>query len=109
MPIFTLCIPPISEIKPDKKFMAMFMGFMDGDGYFDIGEQKQYNKATKAASLSGGCSPLSQRERAALVKSTIRIRLASNVNVRDTSLLEYFVKVLGGRKDINYVWRKRTS
>lgn len=78
MPIFTLCVTPIYEIKPDKKFMAMFMGFMDGDGYFDIGEQKQYNKATKA-----------------LVKSTIIIRLASNVNVRDTALLEYFVKVLG--------------
>jgi len=25
---------------PSRKFMAMFMGFMDGDGYFDIGEQK---------------------------------------------------------------------
>jgi len=72
MPIFTLCVPSISEIKPDKKFMAMFLGS------FYIGEQKQYNKATKA-----------------LVKSTIRIRLASNVNVRYISLLEYFVKVLG--------------
>jgi GTP cyclohydrolase II len=58
--------------------MAMFIGFMDGDGYFDIGEQKQYNKSTKA-----------------LVKSTIRIRLASNVNVRDISLLEKFLKVIG--------------
>ena len=48
------------------------------DGYFDIGEQKQYNRKTKA-----------------LVKSTIRIRLASNVDVRDLPLLEYFVKVLG--------------
>ena len=48
-PIFTISILPISVgplalVKPDKKFMAMFMGFMDGDGYFDIGEQKQYSK-----------------------------------------------------------------
>lgn len=64
--------------KPDKRFMAMFIEFMDGDGYFDIGEQKQYNKKTKS-----------------LVKSTIRIRLASNVNIRDLKLLEYFVNTLG--------------
>jgi hypothetical protein len=78
------CIPPVISVKPDKKFMAMFIGFMDGDGYFDIGEQKQYNKKTKT-----------------LVKSTIRIRLASNVNIRDISLLEYFVKVLGVGKISN--------
>jgi len=74
----SLCAIPFSELKADKKFMAMFIGFIDGDGYFDIGEQKQYNKKTKAP-----------------VKSTIRIRLASNVNIRDLSLLEYFLKVLG--------------
>jgi hypothetical protein len=62
----------------DKKFMSMFLGFIDGDGYFDIGEQKQYNK--KAHSL---------------VKSTIRIRLATNIHTRDLALLEYFVEVLG--------------
>jgi len=62
---------------PDKKFMAMFMGFMDGDGYFDIGEQKQYNKNKT------------------LARSTIRIRLACNINVRDLALLEYFVITLG--------------
>jgi len=67
----TLCVS-VNENKPDKKFMAMFIGFMDGDGYFDIGEQKQYNKTSKA-----------------LVRSTIRMRLASNVHVRDRSLLEY--------------------
>lgn len=60
--------------KLDKKFLAMFMGFIDGDGYFDIGEQKQYNKKTKAPA-----------------RSTIRIRLASNLNIRDLALLEYFV------------------
>jgi hypothetical protein len=97
--ILTFSILPFSVVKPDKKFMAMFMGFMDGDGYFDIGEQKQYNKITKS-----------------LTKSTIRIRLATNVNVRDTSLLEYFFKVLGvgkissmssGRKQIRLIFSKK--
>ena len=75
--------------KPDKKFMAMFMGFMDGDGYFDLGEQKQYNKNK------------------ILAKSTIRIRLATNVNVRDLTLLEYFVKTLGaGKIDYSMMARK---
>lgn len=80
-PIFTMSILPISvgELKPDKKFMAMFMGFMDGDGYFDIGEQKQYSKIKSQCYL----------------KSTIRIRLATNVHIRDLSLLEYFVQILG--------------
>jgi len=50
---------------------------MDGDGYFDIGEQKQYNKNKD------------------FVRSTIRIRLATNVNVRDLPTLKYFIKVLG--------------
>jgi hypothetical protein len=62
--------------KPNKKFMAMLLGFWDGDGNFDIGEQKQYNKKTKS-----------------LVKSTIRIRLASNIHVRDLPLLEYFQRL----------------
>lgn len=67
-----------SLVQPDKKFMSMFIGFIDGDGYFDIGEQKQYNKRSKE-----------------LVKSTIRIRLAINVHSRDLPLLKYFIKVLG--------------
>lgn len=66
--------------KPSKAFMAMFMGFIDGDGYFDIGEQKQYSKVKIML------TPAS---------STIRIRLASNVHSRDLPLLEYFRKVLG--------------
>jgi hypothetical protein len=111
----TLCVS-VNENKPDKKFMAMFIGcfffffffflrknqkktFMDGDGYFDIGEQKQYNKTSKA-----------------LVRSTIRMRLASNVHVRDRSLLEYFVKVLGvgkistmsgGREQVRVIFSKK--
>lgn len=87
-----------SETKPSKKFMAMFIGFLDGDGYFDIGEQKQYNKVTKS-----------------LVKSTIRIRLATNVHVRDLLLLEYFVKVLGvgslspmsGKEQVRLIFSKK--
>ena len=88
-----------TSIKPNKKFMAMFIGFIDGDGYFDIGEQKQYNKKTKD-----------------LVRSTIRIRLASNVNIRDLALLEYFVKTLkvgkidtmsGDREQVRVIFSKR--
>lgn len=84
--------------KPDKKFMAMFMGFIDGDGYFDIGEQKQYNKTTKT-----------------LVKSTVRIRLATNVHIRDKALLEYFIQVLhvgkisnmSGREQVRVIFTKK--
>lgn len=101
LPLLTslLYVFRISENKPNKNFMAMFIGFMDGDGYFDIGEQKQYYKATKA-----------------LVKSTIRIRLASNINVRDISFLVYFLKVIGvgkistmsgGREQVRIIFSKK--
>lgn len=86
---------PFSTNKPDKNFI-MFMGFMDGDGYFYIGEQKQYNKTQT------------------IVKSTIRIRLATNVHTRDKSLLEYFIQVLGvgkisniGREQVRVIFSKR--
>jgi Cytochrome b/b6/petB/LAGLIDADG endonuclease len=68
----------ISEPIPSKEFMGLFIGFMDGDGYFDIGEQKQYKKKTKE-----------------LVNSTIRIRLGSNVHKRDLPLFLYFYEKLG--------------
>ena len=77
----------------------MFMGFIDGDGYFDIGEQKQYNKKTKAPA-----------------RSTIRIRLASNVNIRDLPLLKYFVETLkvgkidtmsGDRNQVRVIFSKK--
>lgn len=48
--IFILNIPIINCTKvnsknyPTKEFMAMFMGLIDGDGYIEIGEQKQYHK-----------------------------------------------------------------
>lgn len=63
--------------KPDKKFMSMFMGLVDGDGYIEIGPQKQYNKS--------GDTP----------KSTIRARLVIRLHSRDVSLLTYLTKVLG--------------
>ena len=80
MPVVELCILPISAIKPDKKFMAMFIGFLDGDGYFDIGVQKQYNK-----NADNKYQP----------KSTIRIRLGTNLQINDKNLLEFIVKKLG--------------
>jgi len=98
-PIKNLSYLVLTKDKPDKQFMAMFMGFMDGDGYFDIGEQKQYNKKTKAPT-----------------RSTIRIRLASNVNTRDLALLEYFLEVLkvgkidtmsGDRDQVRVIFSKK--
>jgi len=83
----------------DKEFMSLFIGFMDGDGYFDIGEQKQYNKKNKK-----------------LVNSTIRIRLASNVHERDLPLFQYFNKKLGvgkiskmsgDRKQVRIIFSKK--
>lgn len=65
--------------KPDKKFMAMFMGFVDGDGCIEIGPQKQYNKQTGEPNS----------------KTTIRARLLINLHVKDEQLLKYFAKTLG--------------
>lgn len=63
--------------KPDKKFMSMFMGLVDGDGYIEIGPQKQYNASTIAP------------------KSTIRARLVIRLHTRDSSLLIHLRDVLG--------------
>jgi len=63
---------------PDKEFFSLFIGFVDGDGYIDIGEQKQYNKKTGD-----------------LVNSTIRIALGIGVDKRDLSVLETFQEKLG--------------
>lgn len=51
----------------------MFMGFIDGDGYFYIGEQKQYKRGTKT-----------------LVKSTIIIRLAYKVVQLSQKVVSFF-------------------
>ena len=66
-----------SGIKPDKKFMSMFMGLVDGDGYIEIGPQKQYNKSNVEP------------------KSTIRARLVIRLHNRDRDLLIYLTNVLG--------------
>jgi len=63
---------------PDFKFMCLFLGFIDGDGYIDIGEQKQYNKKTKELS-----------------NSTIRIAMGIGLDARDLSVLNYFTNILG--------------
>lgn len=60
--------------------MAMFIGFIDDDGYFDTGEQKQYNPKTKARGPEAEGPTVPRPPPPALVKSTIIIRLASNVN-----------------------------
>ncbi len=63
---------------PSKKFMGIFIGFVDGDGYIDVGPQAQSSKKTKKPA-----------------KSTIRMRLVISLHKRDLILLEYFVKILG--------------
>lgn len=68
----------LSVSKPDKIFMSKFIGLVDGDGYIEIGPQKQYNKSTTLS-----------------VKSTIRARLVIRLQNRDSALLTYFSTVLG--------------
>jgi LAGLIDADG endonuclease len=60
------------------QLMEILIGFLDGDGYFDIGPQKQYSK-----------NPNNQP------KTTIRIRLGVNLQYKDKNLLELIVKRLG--------------
>ena len=70
-----------SSLPKDKdinKLMEILIGFLDGDGYFDIGPQKQYNK-----------SPNNKP------KSTIRIRLGTNLQIKEKELLELIIKKLG--------------
>lgn len=55
-----------------------FIGILDGDGYFDIGAQKQYNKNLKIKP-----------------KSTIRMRLGINLQSKDKDLLKLLVNKLG--------------
>ena len=56
----------------------MVIGFLDGDGYFDIGPQKQYNE-------NPNNTP----------KSTIRIILGINLQFKDKELLELIKTKLG--------------
>ena len=61
------------KIKPfvTKEFMSMFLGLVDGDGYIEIGPQKQYAKKTKE-----------------LRETTIRVRLVIRLHRRDDMLLK---------------------
>ena len=72
-----LCLNTVLVSKPDMKFMSMFMGLIDGDGYIEIGPQKQYNKSSNVP------------------KSTIRARLVIRLHNRDLAFLTYLTKVLG--------------
>ena len=87
-PISSLVYPSHFNAKPDKNFMSMLMGLVDGDGYIEIGPQKQYNKSS------------------VLPKSTIRARLVIRLNNRDRDLLVYITKVLGGRFNFKFRFRK---
>jgi hypothetical protein len=58
----------------------MFMGLVDGDGYIEIGPQKQSNKSNNLH-----VQP----------KSTIRARLVIRLHNRDSALLNYLTDVLG--------------
>jgi hypothetical protein len=51
--------------------LEIFIGLIDGDGYFDIGPQKQYSKIYNYHP-----------------KTTIRIRLGINLQAKDRELLE---------------------
>lgn len=64
--------------EPNRAFMSMFLGFIDGDGYIDVGEQTQQNKKTKLKT-----------------RSTIRLAMGIGLDARDLYVLEYFVRVLG--------------
>jgi len=77
----TLILKNNSSVSKDKdinKLIEILIGFLDGDGYFDIGAQKQYNK-----------NPNNQP------KSTIRIRLGTNLQFKEKELLELIIKKLG--------------
>ena len=62
---------------PYSKTMEIFIGVLDGDGYIEIGPQKQYSK-----------NPNYQP------KSTIRSRIVLRLHKRDKELLELFKNTL---------------
>ena len=71
----------VSQIKDSQpNLIEKLIGFLDGDGYFDIGPQKQYNKDK---------DPNNQP------RSTIRIRFGVNLQIKDKELLELIVTNLG--------------
>lgn len=68
----------LSTNKDISKLIEIFVGILDGDGYFNIGPQKQYNK-------NYNNNP----------KSTIRIRLGINLQAKDKELLELLLNKFG--------------
>ena len=69
--------PAVAGIcETNKAFMSMFLGFIDGDGYIDVGEQTQQNKKTKLKT-----------------RSTIRLAMGIALDARDLYVLKYFVRV----------------
>lgn len=76
----TLKNPKLADKQLDKQFMSMFMGLLDGDGWIEIGPQKQYigSKSSKYHA-----------------KTTIRIRFGINLHSRDSDMLINISKVLG--------------
>lgn len=58
--------------------MSMFVGLVDGDGYIEIGPEKQYNKSIEFTP-----------------KTTIRARLVIRLHSRDTAFLTNLTKRLG--------------
>nr|YP_009926577.1 hypothetical protein [Wolfiporia cocos]QNH92641.1 hypothetical protein [Wolfiporia cocos] len=70
-----------STVKLTKKefgiLLEKFVGIIDGDGYFDIGPQKQYCKNPNR-----------------VPKATIRIRLGINLQAKDKPLLDYLSAAL---------------
>src|SRR6202047_912921 len=61
--------------KINSNLIEKFIGILDGDGYIEIGPQKQYNKANNA-------------------KSTIRIRIVLRLHKNDKELLNLFKTTL---------------
>jgi quinol-cytochrome oxidoreductase complex cytochrome b subunit len=47
-----LNIKTVPLIVPDTQFLAMIKGLVEGDGYIEIGPQKQYTKKTEIRSAN---------------------------------------------------------
>ena len=61
--------------KPNSKLLELFIGILDGDGYIEIGPQKQYNNK----------NPNNQPN------STVRSRIVLRLHKKDKDLLIFFL------------------
>ena len=73
-------------VAADKQFMGKLIGLIDGDGYIEIGPQKQYKRIYKDS-----FSKLNVE----LPKATIRARLVIRLHHRDHNMLLFLTKTLG--------------